>query len=262
MDSENNAQDRSSILITGAASGIGRATAQLFSQQGWFVGCLDVNEPALHSLRNELGGQSGLFRAVDVTDRTALQAVINEFAAATGGKLDLLFNNAGIEAKGRFEAMPWDKVVAIVNVNLLAGMSLIQACLPLLKATDGSLCLSTSSASAIFGTAGLAVYSATKHAIKGLTEALAVEFKAHGVRVADVLPGIVDTGMLSEKDKAQLPTEGMLRVLPAQAIADTVWAAYAGDRLHWYMPSELSDYDVEVTRRPEAARDRRLAGGF
>jgi len=68
--------------------------------------------------------------------------------------------------------------------------------------------------------------------------------------------------MLSEKDKAQLPTEGMLRVLSAQAIADTVWAAYAGDRLHWYMPSELSDYDVEVTRRPEAARDRRLAGGF
>src|SRR5664279_5934241 len=51
-------------------------------------------------------------------------------------------------------------------------------------------------------------------------------------------------------------------VLPAQAIADTVWAAYAGDRLHWYMPAELSDYDVEVTRRPEAARDRRLAGGF
>jgi len=231
MDSDNNTQGRRSILITGAASGIGRATAEVFSRQGWFVACLDVNEQALDSLRNALGERSGLFRAVDVTDSAALQAAVDEFAAATGGKLDLLFNNAGIEAKGRFESMPWDKVVAIVNVNLLAGMSLIQACLPLLKATSGALCLSTSSASAIFGTAGLAVYSASKHAIKGLTKALAVEFKVHGVRVADVLPGIVDTGMLSAKEKAQLPTEGMLRVLPAQAIADTVWAAYAGDRL-------------------------------
>jgi NAD(P)-dependent dehydrogenase (short-subunit alcohol dehydrogenase family) len=256
------AQRRPSILITGAASGIGRATAQLFARQGWFIGGLDVNAPALDSLRTELGANSGLFRAVDVTDRTALLAVIDEFARATGGKLDLLFNNAGIEAKGRFEAMPWDKIVAIVDVNLLAGMSLIHATLPLLKATDGALCLSTSSASAIFGTAGLAVYSATKHAIKGLTEALAVEFKAYGVRVADVLPGIVDTGMLSERERARLPKEGMLRTLPAQAIADTVWAAYAGDRLHWYVPIELSDYDIEVTRRPEAARDRRIAGGF
>lgn len=257
-----NAQSRASILITGAASGIGRATAQLFARQGWFVGGLDVNAPALDSLRDELGGHSGLFRAVDVTDRAALLSVVDEFATASGGRLDLLFNNAGIEAKGRFEAMPWDKVVAIVNVNLLAGMSLIHATLPLLKATNGSLCLSTSSASAIFGTAGLAVYSATKHAIKGLTEALAVEFKAYGVRVADILPGIVDTGMLSEKEKTRLPKEGMLRALPAQAIADTVWAAYAGDRLHWYLPTELADYDVEVTRRPEAARDRRIAGGF
>ena len=262
MDSDNNGQGRRSILITGAASGIGRATAQLFSREGWFVGCLDVNQSALDSLRDELGERRGLFRAVDVTDRVALQVSIDDFATATGGKLDLLFNNAGIEAKGRFETMPWDKVVAIVNVNLLAGMSLIQVCLPLLKATDGSLCLSASSASAIFGTAGLAVYSATKHAIKGLTEALAVEFKAYGVRVADVLPGIIDTGMLSEREKAQLPTEGMLRVLPARAIAETVWAAYAGDGLHWYMPAELSDYDVEVTRRPEAARDRRIAGGI
>ena len=66
-----------------------------------FVGGLDVNAPALDSLRTELGAQSGLFRAVDVTDRAALLAVIDEFATATGGKLDLLFNNAGIEAKGR-----------------------------------------------------------------------------------------------------------------------------------------------------------------
>ena len=253
---------RRSILITGAASGIGRATARLFARKGWFVGCLDLNAAALDELRNELGADSGLFRRLDVTDRPALLEVIGEFAAATGGMLDLLFNNAGIDAKGRFEAMAWEKVVAVVNVNLLAGLSLIHAAVPLLKATSGSLCLSTSSASAIFGTADLAVYSATKHAVKGLTEALSVEFADHGVRAADILPGIIDTGMLPDRQKALLPKEGMLRVLPAEAIADAVWAAYQGAKVHWYVPSELADYDVEVTKRPEAARDRRIAGTF
>lgn len=122
--------------------------------------------------------------------------------------------------------------------------------------------LSTSSASAIFGTADLAVYSATKHAVKGLTEALAVEFADHGVRAADILPGVIDTAMLPNGQKAFLPKKGMFRVLPAEAIADTVWAAYQGDKVHWYVPSELADYDVEVTSRPEAARDRRIAGKF
>ena len=125
-----------------------------------------------------------------------------------------------------------------------------------------STCLSTSSASAIFGTAGLAVYSATKHAVKGLTEALSVEFAAHGGRAADILPGIIDTGMLPEEQKALLPKQGMLRVLPAEAIAEAVWAAYEGDKVHWYVPPELAEYDVEVTIRPEAARDRRIAGAF
>ena len=260
--SSNNAERQRSILITGAASGIGRATARLFARKGWFVGCLDVNAAALDELRIELGAYSGLFRALDVTNRPALLAVIDEFAGATGGVLDLLFNNAGIDAKGRFETMAWEKVVAVVNVNLLAGFSLIQAALPLLKATKGSLSLSTSSASAIFGTADLAVYSATKHAVKGLTEALSVEFADHGVRAADMLPGIIDTGMLPDDKKALLPKEGMLRMLPAEAIADAVWSAYQGDKVHWYVPSELANYDIEVTSRPEAARDRRIAGRF
>jgi len=159
--------------------------------------------------------------------------------------------------------MAWDRVISVVNVNLLGTLSLVQAALPMLKAAaPGSLCLMTSSASAIFGTANMAVYSATKHAVKGFAEALAVELAASGVRVADVLPGIIDTGMLSAAHKAAMPTEGPMRVLSPDAIAEVVWAAYLGDKLHWYMPTELADYDIEVTTRPEGVRDRRIAGKF
>ena len=253
-------QQRRSILITGAASGIGLATARLFATKGWFIGAFDVNAASLDSLQHELGEKSGLFRRLDVTDRAALLAAVGEFALATGGTLDLLFNNAGIDVKGPFEKEAWERILAVVDVNLVGALSLIHATIPLLKATPGSLCLSTSSASAIFGAANMAVYSATKHAVKGLTEALSVELSASGVRVADLIPGIVDTGMLAPDQKAKLPKEGLWRVLSAESIAAVAWAAYAGDRVHWYAPDELANYDIEITRAPELARDRRIAG--
>ena len=259
MDREASQRQRA-ILITGAASGIGRATAELFASRGWFVGGFDVNRDALETLAQTLGSGAGLFRPLDVTDRAAILAAVEEFGHATGGKLDLLFNNAGIDAKGPFADMAWEKIEAVVRVNLIAGMSLIHAAIPLLRATANSLCFSTSSASAIFGAAGLAVYSATKHAVKGLTEALSVELAAHGVRAADVLPGIIETGMLPTELKDVFPKQGMWRVMPASAVAEAVWAAYESKKLHWYVPPELAEYDVQITRDPEATRDAMLSG--
>lgn len=247
-----------SIFITGAASGIGRAAAELFAARGWFVGGFDVNEGGLAALG--LDPARSLTRRLDVTDRDAVIAALADFVAASGGRLDLLFNNAGIDAKGPFAAMEWASIRRLVEVNLLAGLSLIHAAIPHLKATPGSLCLSTASASATAGAPNLAVYSATKHAVKGLTEALAVEFAAFGVRAADLLPGIIDTGMLPAEMKAMFPPDGMWRILPPSAVAEAAWAAYHGDRLHWYVPEELADYDREVTASPEAVRDRRIAG--
>jgi len=257
---EQQREQRHTIFITGAASGIGRATARAFVLRGWLVGCYDVNQGALDALQDEIGLTTAFFGPLDVTDRRAVLASFEDFGQRTGGRLDLLFNNAGIDAKGPFAAMSWEQIMAVVNVNMIGGMSVIHAGIPLLKATEGSLCLSTASASAIFGTANLAVYSATKDAVKGLTEALSVEFAAFGVRAMDILPGIVDTGMLAPEAKALLPHEGLLRALPAEAVADLVWEAYEGDKLHWYIPEELAAYDVSVTSRPEEARDDRIAG--
>ena len=184
-----------------------------------------------------------------------------DFAAATGGTMDILFNNAGIGRGGPYEDMPWEDVLAVVNVNLIAVLSGVHLALPLLKATPGSLCFSTSSSSATFGMAGIAVYSATKHAVKGFTEALSVEMKAHGVRVADTLPGLIDTPILPDEAKARAPKDGMWRLIPPMAVAEAVWAAYTTDKMHWYVPPELHAFDLQATTAPEQVRDGMAARG-
>ena len=255
------ANGRKSIFITGAASGMGRETAQLFAKEGWFVGAFDVQDDLLASLESEIGAANGLFRHLDVTDREAYRRAVGAFAAATGGRMDVLFNNAGIGRGGPYADMAWEDVLAVINVNLIGVLSGVHLALPLLKATPGSLCFSTSSSSATFGMAGIAVYSATKHAVKGFTEALSVEMKAHGVRVADTLPGLIDTPLIPDKDKAAAPKEGMWRLVPARAVAEAVWGAYHTDKIHWYVPAELHEFDTQATAAPEALRDAMAASG-
>ena len=250
---------RRSIFITGAASGIGRETARLFGRQGWFVGAYDVDAVGLQSLEEELGPENGVFAILDVTQPKAFEASMQRFDAATGGRLDLLFNNAGVTGGGMFDEVAWDQVMQVVNVNLLGVMTGIRAGLPLLRATPGSLCLNTSSSSAIWGSAGIGVYSATKHAVRGLTEALSVEFKRYGVRVADLLPGLVDTPILPATMRAMAPPGGMWRLIPPAEVARTVLTAYEADRLHWYVPEELRAFHAQVVAEPEVVREERTA---
>ena len=250
------------IFVTGAASGIGLSTARMFAKRGWRIGAFDIDEAGLARLADELGEAASFTRVLDVTDRDDVLRAAEAFGAWSGGRLDLLFNNAGIIARGAFADMAWDQITRIVGINLLGGMSVIHAALPLLRATPGALCMSTSSASAIFGSAELAAYSATKHAVKGMTEALSLEFAAYGIRAADVLPGIIDTPMLPGEIRPFVPTEGHWRLMSPDAVAQAVWDAYAGTGLHHYLPPELQDVDIRITRDPEGARDLLVAGGL
>ena len=248
---------RKSIFITGAASGMGRETALRFAREGWFVGAHDVNQAGLDALEAEIGAENGRFALLDVTSATAFEAAIAAFSDDTGGTLDVLMNNAGIAVEGMFDETSWEDVMKVINVNLIGVMIGIRAGVRLLKVTPGSLCLTTSSSSAIWGTGGIAVYSATKHAVRGLTEALSVEFMRFGVRAADLLPGLIDTPLLGDQMRAMAPKEGMWRITPAAEVANAAWAAYHENRLHWYVPAELIDFDVEVTAFPERIRDER-----
>jgi NAD(P)-dependent dehydrogenase (short-subunit alcohol dehydrogenase family) len=250
------ANGRKSIFITGAASGIGRETARLFRANDWFVGAHDVNVPGLEALRAELGAANCAIRHLDVTDRADYRAALAEFTAATGGALDILYNNAGIGRGGAFADQAWDDIMAVVTTNLVGVLTGIHEGIKYLKATKGSMCFTTSSSSATYGMPRIAVYSATKHAVKGLTEALAVEFGAYGVRVADVLPGLIDTAILPEGVADAAPKEGMFRAIQPIEVAKIVWEAYHTDRLHWYVPPEIFELDKAATLAPEQTRDQ------
>jgi len=266
---------RRAALITGAASGIGRATAELFAERGWWIGAADRNLDGLHALQSKLGYERCAVWQLDVTDIDAYRSVVAEVGRHTGGQLDLLYNNAGIAAGGFFDEVPIEEHLRVIDVNLIGVLNGIYSALPLLKATPNSLCFSTSSAAATYGSPGLASYAATKFAVKGMTEALAVEFSRFGVRVADVLPGVVDTAIFTESpvyvggeriSTADLPTaaetappDGPSRLVPPSMVADAVWACYDGDdRMHWYVPDEVEQIDKAKAVSPETIRDERI----
>jgi NAD(P)-dependent dehydrogenase (short-subunit alcohol dehydrogenase family) len=262
-----------SVFITGAGSGMGREGAKLFCANGWRVGAVDRSDDGLAMLNQELGGDRLWTRAVDVTQKAALEGALADFCAGNGGGgLDMMWNNAGIGESGWFEDVPYEAAMRVVEVNFKGVLTGAYAALPYLKKTPGSLMFSTSSSSGTYGMPRIAVYSSTKHAVKGLTEALSVEWQRHGVRVADVLPGLIDTAILTtttnhsddagptmsaEELRARAPKKGMFRLMPATSVAEAAWQAYHNPkRLHWYVPGSIRLIDVLKGLSPEFVRGR------
>lgn len=212
-----------SILITGAASGIGLATARHFHQHGWRVGLLDINETALAGLARDLDG--AWFHPLDITDAEACARAVSTFTS--DGALDVLFNCAGILRMGRFEAISAEQHKRIIDINVTGLVNMSLAALPALRQADAPVVINMSSASALYGVPHLASYSASKFAVRGLTEALNIEWKRLGIRVVDVMPPFVKTPMVEDADY-QAPVVNRLGVkLKAEDIAAKVWDAAA-----------------------------------
>jgi NAD(P)-dependent dehydrogenase (short-subunit alcohol dehydrogenase family) len=227
------ADQQKSIFVTGAASGIGRATALLFAERGWFVGLFDVNEKELRAVAEAIGESCCRYQALDVTDPVNYEQVIKYFGEYTGQTMDVLFNCAGLTSHGPFEAVALDDLLRIVKVNVNGTIIGIHLSIELLRNTPGARIINMSSASAFYGTPDLAVYSASKFAIRGLTEALNIECQRHGISVSDIMPLFVDTPMISSQSY-QLGSQRLFGTrLTAAQVAKVVWKAAHGGRVHW-----------------------------
>lgn len=229
-----------SIFITGGASGIGRAVAQKFGSAGWFVGIADINEAGMRETAALLPAGRSSIHKLDVRDRTAWDSALADFAKAAGGRIDVVFNNAGIPLGGALIENGVDEIERCLDINLKGVLFGAQAAHPYLKASaPGSCLLNTASAAGIYGTPGASVYSATKFGVRALTECLDGEWAEDGIKVADLMPGFIDTPLLAHApnratngDIRARVTEAGLEITPVTEVAEAAWNAVHGTTLH------------------------------
>ncbi|WP_422742882.1 SDR family oxidoreductase [Mycobacterium sp. WMMD1722] len=214
-----------SVFITGAAAGIGRKTAIAFAKKGYTVGAYDIDADGLTSLTEDIERirTTVLTGHLDVTDSAEMAERIGEFTAATGGRLDVMINNAGILRPGRFAELDLAGHHKEININVKGVVNGLHAAFPHLRDTPGSVVVNLASASAIYGQAELANYSATKFFVRGITEALDLEWGQHGIRVIAMWPLYVQTAMTHNVKIGT--TESLGIRLTAQDIAESIVAA-------------------------------------
>jgi len=177
------------VLITGAAGGIGRATVQLFTHMGWRV--IGVDRAAY----GEAFPQSGLFIQSDISIGENLETIFRQAQSFTGS-LNALVNNAALQvAKPMLETSvaEWDAVMASNLRSVFLGVKLAY---PLFEAAGGGAIVNVSSVHAVATSANIAAYAASKGGLLALTRAIAIEFAPHNIRANAILPGAVDTPML------------------------------------------------------------------
>lgn len=182
-------QSQKTVLITGAAGGIGRATVQLFTHMGWRVIGVD------RAPYGEAFPQSGLFIRSDISIGENLETIFQQAHSFTGS-LNALVNNAALQvAKPMLETSvaEWDAVMASNLRSVFLGVKLAY---PLFEAAGGGAIVNVSSVHAVATSANIAAYAASKGGLLALTRAIAIEFAPHNIRANAILPGAVDTPML------------------------------------------------------------------
>lgn len=235
-------------IITGAGSGIGRATALRFAQQGAAVVLADVSEDATEEVASRIASQGGQSLAIfaDVSKEDHAKRVVNTAREHFGG-LDVLFNNAGIEQ----QVTPSHEVDAetfarVIEVNLSGTFYFCKHALPLMLERGGGTIVNNSSVSAFANVGGNVSYAASKGAVMSLTRVLAIEYASRGIRVNAINPGVIDTAMnfrnLDEADDPATVRERWTAATPLGRMATP-------DEVAWtvtYLASPLSTFTTGV----------------
>ncbi len=229
---------RKAIFITGGASGIGRAVAVHFANKGWFVGLADINRAGMAETQKMLPASQSAVYDLDVRDGKQWEAALAAFWKDSGGRLDVLFNNAGIGRGGPFtDVTPADHDL-MLDVNLKGVVRGAEAAFDYLAKTPGSCLLNTCSAAGLYGSGGLAVYAATKFGVRGLTEALDIEWAPHGIKVRSLMPSFIDTPILdsissgSNRPPRETLAEAGFEISPVELVAQAAWDAVDGKKVH------------------------------
>lgn len=188
-------------LVTGAASGMGRATARLLAREGALVAVCDVDAAGAEAVAAEIGPAARAW-PMDVGDPASIASAVVEIGSWQD-RLDIVVNNAGVSSWAAIDGDDYDAVwERVVRINATGQQRVIRAALPYLKRSPAGRIVNIASTEALGATAGNSPYAASKAAVAGLTRALAVELGRDGITVNCICPGPIDTGMT-----ARIPAE-------------------------------------------------------
>ena len=186
-----------SVFITGGAGGIGLETAKAFAAAGWRVGLTDASARGLESASAQLPDDA-FFAVADVCDATSLGGAMRAFADQGNGAIDTVVNNAGVLVDGDFTGIDLARQQSLIDVNVKGFSNCAHLAHAFLKESDAGCLVNLGSASSEHGVPRLAVYSASKFFVRGLSEALAIEWASEGIHVCEILPGLVQTTMTAD----------------------------------------------------------------
>jgi len=213
------------VIITGAASGIGKACAQAMARLGAAVAVVDLNEAGANAVADEIGG---LAVACDVGSEASVNAMV-EAVRGRYGPIDVLFNNAGVATGGGPLETPIEVWHSQWQINVMAHIYAVRAVLPEMLARESGYILHTASMAGILTSHGNLTYAATKHAVVGIAEWLSVTYHDKGIRVACLAPLGVRTPMLGATDSA-FATQAAGPVKEPEEVAQQVVDAIAEER--------------------------------
>ncbi len=203
------------IIITGAASGIGRELAERLGAYGARLVLADINQEGLEKVAQQIQAKGGKAEAnyLDVRDREAIRELI-ENQTTQYGRLDYIFNNAGIGMGGETFAMTMEDWQRILDINLLSVIQGTHSAYQIMVRQGHGHIVNTASMLGLIPGPLSTAYATTKHAVYGLSRSLRLEGKAFGVKVTAICPGYVDTNILNATEMFELNQEEAMKIMP------------------------------------------------
>ncbi|MBN1873301.1 MAG: SDR family NAD(P)-dependent oxidoreductase [Anaerolineae bacterium] len=235
------------VVITGASTGIGAATAELFGRKGWAVVLAARSQDKLQKLVTEMtaAGSKALAVPTDVTVKSDIENLVQK-TVAEFGRIDVLVNNAGVGISGTLETVDLEKLEYVFALNVFAPLALLQAVVPVMKAQGDGVIVNVSSIDEALPAVYTAGYGATKAALGYLSNSAAIELAAYGIDVIKVLPGNTESefehnklpaGQSMSKD-AILAKVGLFKPVESEAAAQSIWDAVMKRRLQTYVTAQ------------------------